>query len=172
MKVCVIEDDSLVLLHLEEMLKRLGCQVLTAATVNEGLRIVEDWSPDAVLVDILMPDRDGLNFIMDTRHLRDSLRVIAMSGGGRLASSSILQMATGLGAHAALVIADHADLDRAHPPALADAGVQQRGLGAGIGADDQDRGEVFHLHRRRSSKSTECKLRIPQHMCRPICRRE
>ncbi|WP_396335242.1 response regulator [Brevundimonas aurantiaca] len=84
------------------MLKRLGCQVLTAATVNEGLRIVEDWSPDAVLVDILMPDRDGLNFIMDTRHLRDSLRVIAMSGGGRLASSSILQMATGLGAHAAL----------------------------------------------------------------------
>jgi CheY-like chemotaxis protein len=101
-KVCVIEDDSLVLLHLEEMLKRLGCQVLTAATVNEGLRIVEDWSPDAVLVDILMPDRDGLNFIMDTRHLRDSMRVIAMSGGGRLASSSILQMATGLGAHAAL----------------------------------------------------------------------
>ncbi|MAL57583.1 MAG: response regulator, partial [Brevundimonas sp.] len=48
------------------------------------MRIVEDWSPDAVLVDILMPDRDGLNFIMDTRHLRDSLRVIAMSGGGRL----------------------------------------------------------------------------------------
>lgn len=102
MKVCVIEDDSLVLLHLEEMLKRMGCQVLTATTINDGLRIVEDWSPDAVLVDILMPDRDGLNFIMDTRHLRDSLRVIAMSGGGRLASSSILQMASGLGAHAAL----------------------------------------------------------------------
>ncbi len=102
MKVCVIEDDPLLLRHLEDMLERMDYQVMTAETVDEGLDIVRHWSPDAVLVDILMPDRDGLNFIMDTRHLRETMRVVAMTGGGRLGPGPILQMASGLGAHAVL----------------------------------------------------------------------
>ncbi|MFN4297716.1 MAG: response regulator [Brevundimonas sp.] len=102
MKVCVIEDDPLMLRHLEDMLKRMDYQVMTAGTVDDGLRIVRDWSPDTVLVDILMPDRDGLNFIMETRDLRETMRVIAITGGGRLGPGPILEMATGLGAHATL----------------------------------------------------------------------
>lgn len=102
MKVCVIEDDPLMLCHLEGMLKRMDYQVMTAETVDAGLRIVRDWSPDAVVVDILMPDRDGLNFIMETRDLRETMRVIAITGGGRLGPGPILKMASGLGAHATL----------------------------------------------------------------------
>jgi len=102
MKVCVIEDDPLMGRHLENMLKRMDYQVMTAETVDEGLRIVEHWRPDAVVVDILIPERDGLNFIMETRHLRDSMRVIAITGGGRLGPGPVLKMASGLGAHAAL----------------------------------------------------------------------
>lgn len=40
MKVCVIEDDPLMLGHLEDMLKRMGYQVMTAGSVDEGLEIV------------------------------------------------------------------------------------------------------------------------------------
>jgi CheY-like chemotaxis protein len=101
-KVCVIEDDPLLLRHLEDMLERLDYQVMTAATVDDGLVIVRTWAPDVVLVDILMPDRDGLNFIMETRHLREDMRVVAMTGGGRLGPGPILRMASGLGAHAVL----------------------------------------------------------------------
>lgn len=102
MKVCVIEDDPLMLRHLEDMLKRMDYQVMTAGSVDEGLRIVQSWSPDAVVVDILMPDRDGLNFIMETRHLAASMRVVAITGGGRLGPGPVLKMASGLGAHATL----------------------------------------------------------------------
>jgi DNA-binding response OmpR family regulator len=102
MKVCVIEDDPLMLRHLEDMLKRMDYQVMTAGNVDDGLRIVRDWSPDAVVVDILMPDRDGLNFILETRHLRETMRVVAITGGGRLGPGPVLQMASGLGAHATL----------------------------------------------------------------------
>jgi DNA-binding response OmpR family regulator len=102
MKVCVIEDDPLMMGHLEDMLKRMDYQVVTAASVDKGLEIVRTWEPDAVVVDILMPDRDGLNFILETRHLRDTMRVVAITGGGRLGSGPILKMASGLGAHAAL----------------------------------------------------------------------
>lgn len=103
MKVCVIEDDPLMLRHLEDMLKRMDYQVMTAGTVEEGLVIVRDWSPDAAGVDILMPDRDGLNFILETRDLRERMRVIAITGGGKLGPVPILKMASGLGAHATLV---------------------------------------------------------------------
>lgn len=102
MKVCVIEDDPLMLRHLEETLRRMDYQVMIADTVDEGLNIVRSWRPDAVIVDILMPDRDGLNFIMETRDLRDEMRVIAVTGGGRLGPGPILAMASGLGAHATL----------------------------------------------------------------------
>ncbi|MDY6923154.1 MAG: response regulator [Pseudomonadota bacterium] len=102
MKVCVIEDDPLMLRHLEDMLKRMDYQVMTAGTVDDGLRVVRDWSPDAVVVDILMPDRDGLNFILETRHLRETMRIVAITGGGRLGPGPVLQMASGLGAHATL----------------------------------------------------------------------
>ncbi|RYY22550.1 MAG: response regulator [Sphingomonadales bacterium] len=102
MKVCVIEDDPLMLGHLEDMLKRMGYQVMTAGSVDDGLEIVRTWEPDAVVVDILMPDRDGLNFILETRHLREIMRVVAITGGGRLGPGPILQMASGLGAHATL----------------------------------------------------------------------
>lgn len=103
MKVCVIEDDPLMLQHIEAMLVERGYQVVTADNVTEGLAQVREHRPDAVVVDILMPERDGLNFIMETRDLREGLRIVAITGGGRLGPGPLLRMAEGLGAHASLV---------------------------------------------------------------------
>lgn len=101
-KVCVIEDDPLMLQHVADMLTQLGCEVLLAGSVDQGLKLVRDHQPDAAVVDILMPDKDGLSFIMEVG--RDSnLRIVAISGGGRIGPGPILKMAQGLGAHASLV---------------------------------------------------------------------
>lgn len=103
MKVCVIDDDPLMLEHLAEMVTGLGFEVVTAADVDTGLRLVESQGSDVAVVDILMPDRDGLTFIMDVRRTRPDLRIVAISGGGRLGAGSLLSMAEGLGADATLV---------------------------------------------------------------------
>lgn len=103
MKVCVIDDDPLMLEHLAEMVTGLGHQVVTAADVDTGLRRVESQGSDVAIVDILMPERDGLTFIMEVRRTRPSLRIVAISGGGRLGAGSLLSMAGGLGADATLV---------------------------------------------------------------------
>ncbi len=103
MKVCVIDDDPLMLEHLAEMVTGLGFEVVTAANVDTGLRLVESQGSDVAVVDILMPDRDGLTFIMDVRRTRPDLRIVAISGGGRLGAGSLLSMAGGLGADATLV---------------------------------------------------------------------
>lgn len=84
MTVCVIDDDPLMLDHIEAMLVERGYQVVTADNVSDGLDRVREQRPDAVVVDILMPERDGLTFIMGMQELRDDVRIIAMSGGGRL----------------------------------------------------------------------------------------
>jgi CheY-like chemotaxis protein len=103
MKVCVIDDDPLMLEHLAETVTGFGYQVVTAADVDTGLRLVESQGSDVAIVDILMPERDGLTFIMEVRRTRPDLRIVAISGGGRLGAGSLLGMAGGLGADATLV---------------------------------------------------------------------
>lgn len=102
MKVCVIDDDPLMLRHIEDMLQRMKFQVMTADSIDKGLAVVEKWRPDAVVLDILLPDRDGLNFIMETREHHDRMRIVAITGGGMLGAAPVLEMASGLGAHATL----------------------------------------------------------------------
>ena len=103
MKVCVIEDDPLMLSHLEGMLTTSGHDVVTALDVNTGLTRAETQGSDVAVVDILMPDKDGLTFIMEARKTLPALRIVAISGGGRLGAGSLLKMASGLGADATLV---------------------------------------------------------------------
>ncbi|WP_296165720.1 response regulator [uncultured Brevundimonas sp.] len=103
MKVCAIDDDPLMLQHLEEMLTGLGCQVVSASDVDTGLKKMSEQHCDAAVVDILMPERDGLNFILEIRRTRPDLRIVAISGGGRLGAGPLLSMADGLGADATLV---------------------------------------------------------------------
>lgn len=103
MKICVIDDDPLIVSHLEQMLTALGHDVVTASDVDTGLRRVETQASDVAIVDVLMPERDGLTFIMEIRRTRPDLRIVAITGGGRLGAGSLLKMASGLGADAALV---------------------------------------------------------------------
>lgn len=103
MKVCLVEDDPIMKDHIEAVLQELGCEVTAVADVTSGLAVIHRDRPDAVVVDILMPDRDGLNLIMDMRPLLDEVRVVAITGGGRVGATAVLQMARGLGAHAGLV---------------------------------------------------------------------
>lgn len=103
MKVCAIDDDPLMLEHLSEMLTAMGFEVVTARDVDTGLALMRAQQSDAAVVDILMPDRDGLNFILEARRERPDLRIVAITGGGRLGAGPILRMADGLGADATLV---------------------------------------------------------------------
>jgi DNA-binding response OmpR family regulator len=103
MKICAIDDDLLMLRQLEAMLGGLGFEVVTAGTVDAAIALMRAQHCDAAVVDILMPERDGLNFIMEIRKTRPDLRIVAISGGGRLGAGPVLRMAAGLGADATLM---------------------------------------------------------------------
>src|SRR5207237_9902584 len=59
-RVLIIDDERPVLMTLEALLKRYGYQVETAPTAGQGLKLLKSKSPTLVLLDLRLPDADGL----------------------------------------------------------------------------------------------------------------
>ena len=60
-RVLIIDDERPVLMTLEALLKRHGYQVETAPTAAQGLKVLKSKSPTLVLLDLRLPDADGLD---------------------------------------------------------------------------------------------------------------
>jgi DNA-binding NtrC family response regulator len=62
-RVLIIDDERPVLMTLEALLKRHGYQVETAPTAAQGLKLLKSKSPTLVLLDLRLPDADGLEML-------------------------------------------------------------------------------------------------------------
>jgi CheY-like chemotaxis protein len=102
MKVCIIDDDELTRAHMARTLEAEGFAVVEAQTAKQGLELVAESEPDVVLVDLIMPDQDGLETIGALRRRWPDMPIIAISGGGRIGPSLYLELAARLGATACL----------------------------------------------------------------------
>lgn len=58
-KVLIVEDEPHIVLSLEFLLQREGYETTAAADGEEGLALVRSVRPDVVLLDIMMPRRNG-----------------------------------------------------------------------------------------------------------------
>jgi len=96
--ILVIDDEALLRQTLRIHLERDGYAVIEAANGRAGLEAAQG-DVDLVLVDILMPDMDGIEVIRALRRSHPELPIIAMSGGGRLAAPQVLDPAGKLGAN-------------------------------------------------------------------------
>jgi len=74
-------------------LTRLGYRVSTAADGREASAAIAAAKFDLVITDLLMPEKEGLELIKELRRESVSIRIIAMSGGGRNASGNYLEIA-------------------------------------------------------------------------------
>ncbi len=97
-KILLIEDDMDFRWMLSEMLKREGYEVQTADNGAEGVRLLDEEGFDLIITDIIMPEKEGLETIMDIMSRNPGSKVIAISGGGRSAAGSYLKTAEYFGA--------------------------------------------------------------------------
>lgn len=81
------------------MLESAGHTVVTAEDGLQAPKVLASTPIDIVITDLLMPERDGLEFITEIRKKYPDLRIIAMSGGGHIARDSYLRIAKNFGAH-------------------------------------------------------------------------
>lgn len=100
--ILVVDDDPLVRSSLQDFLSDAGYSVATASDGVEAAQRFKEAKPDLVVTDIIMPEKDGIETILDLRRRSPALRIIAISGGGRSRSTDFLTMAEKLGADATL----------------------------------------------------------------------
>jgi CheY-like chemotaxis protein len=93
-RILVIDDDALVRSALRRMLEGEGFAVLEARHGGEGLAIVASEPVDLVITDILMPEIEGIETILELRRNHPALPVIATSGGDRTGNNEFLDMAS------------------------------------------------------------------------------
>ena len=124
--IVIIDDEEQIRLFLQVALREAGYRVLTAENGKHGLRLLEHQEADVVLVDIFMPEMDGLELIPLIRKIRPASKIIAISGGS--SERDYLDSAMYLGAHGtlkkpfspqALLNAVSSQLNNAHPILLA-----------------------------------------------------
>ncbi len=78
--LCIDDEDS-VRMTCQFALEQAGYCVLTAENGNQGLRLLEHQAVDLILVDIFMPEMDGLELIPLLRKTRPASKIIAISVG-------------------------------------------------------------------------------------------
>lgn len=97
-KILIIDDDKEVLKMLTNLIGRAGYATLSARDGEEGLKLFHQENPDLVVTDLIMPNKEGLEVIMEIRKSLHSPKIIAISGGGKLTPESYLPLAERLGA--------------------------------------------------------------------------
>ncbi|HHI96498.1 MAG TPA: sigma-54-dependent Fis family transcriptional regulator [Thermodesulfatator atlanticus] len=81
-KILVIDDEESILESLADILTDEGYQVLTALTAKEGLTKLLKEGPDLLILDVWLPDEDGLKLLQKIREKERNLPVIVISGHG------------------------------------------------------------------------------------------
>src|SRR5687767_14027836 len=81
--ILLVEDDEQLRPMLKLVLERGGHQVQEAGNGKEALKIYLRHPTDLVVTDLVMPDKEGLETILELRRIYPDVKIIAMSGGGR-----------------------------------------------------------------------------------------
>ena len=97
-KILVIDDDATIQMVFSQFLTSLGHEIMQAENGKEGMSRIQETRPDLVITDIMMPEMDGLEILMQLRSTHDSVPVIAISGGMRSLPVNFLQQAKLFGA--------------------------------------------------------------------------
>jgi two-component system chemotaxis response regulator CheY len=101
--VLVVDDEDQIRQLIRETLEQAGYDVREARDGKEGLERYRTQPADLVIMDILMPDQDGLESIMTLRREFPASRVIAITGGSDMIGIlNFLDVAKMLGARRTL----------------------------------------------------------------------
>jgi CheY-like chemotaxis protein len=101
-RILVIDDEAAIRYTVQLLLEDSGFTVEVASNGREGVAAFRANPPDLVLTDILMPEQEGIETIMQIRREFPKTKIIAMSGGGRMGNTDFLTIAKGLGADATI----------------------------------------------------------------------
>ncbi len=81
-KILVIDDERELLTLMTDLLVDEGYQVRTAANGSDGIRLNERENPDLIILDLRMPEMDGIETLRRIRKKDDKVKVVILTGYG------------------------------------------------------------------------------------------
>jgi len=97
--ILIVDDDFPSRRILARILEQAGHTVYDAENGYDGVRQAAAHPFDLAIVDLMMPEKDGIETILELRRAHPDLAIIAVSGGGDLGmGKDFLQVASQLGA--------------------------------------------------------------------------
>ncbi|PYJ40222.1 MAG: hypothetical protein DME81_01490 [Verrucomicrobia bacterium] len=84
----IIDDERPILITLEALLQRHGYQVDTAPTASQGLKLLKTKSPSPVLLDLQLPDAEGLETLDRIKTELPDMHVIILTAHDSLHNAS------------------------------------------------------------------------------------
>lgn len=101
-RILIIDDDVCMLNLLHFILVCEGYEVLKASSGKEGMNLYRENPVDLIITDLIMPEKDGIEIIRELTTEFPNIKIIAISGGGRIGPADYLHMAKMLGAQRTL----------------------------------------------------------------------
>src|SRR5882724_6422130 len=98
-RILLIDDDPMVRHTIRHILIAEGHDVTIAQEGKTALELFRSSFFDLVVTDIIMPEKDGIEIIKEMRGMRGTVRILAISGGGRIGNTDFLKIAEKLGAN-------------------------------------------------------------------------
>lgn len=97
-RILVVDDDDAIRELISLFLQRRGFEVVKARDGREGLKHFREKNFDLVITDLIMPEKEGIEVILEIRAAKRPIRIIAISGGGRVDQNMHLHLALSVGA--------------------------------------------------------------------------
>ena len=82
-KVLVVDDDAPILSMVSDALEN-KYEVFTAESVADAENIIKDHEINLLIADLVMPEKNGIDMIMEFRKAYPKMKIMAISGGGGL----------------------------------------------------------------------------------------
>lgn len=95
--ILVIDDDEQIRELINIMLEGEGHSVVLAEDGMVGLKKLEEAEFDLIITDIIMPNQEGIETIVQIKSKNPRTKILAISGGGRVGSTNYLTLAENFG---------------------------------------------------------------------------
>jgi len=81
--ILIVEDEALILENNRKAITDAGYNALTASSVAEAKARIADGAPDAIVLDIMLPDGNGLDLLQELRETGNRIPIIMLTAWGK-----------------------------------------------------------------------------------------
>lgn len=86
-RILVIDDDKGICEFLEIFLKREGQEIKAIQSPSKALSLVENWKPEIILLDLRLPEMDGLSLLSEIKKIEPAIIVILITAFASIESA-------------------------------------------------------------------------------------